>query len=303
MLIISYNLSVTLKERLSKIEALRKKILLVSVSPHTDIILRWQTMLGHLSGWAILSNQPLTRQHIQTMITSTHTHATSSLHAKVLGYKKALDHVAHEWTANPELVTLKTITALARILSVSHGSDKEIGSLITYLQAKDLNPIIQAAMAHLYFYPNRLCYLVSYLFLAKNGYDLHHWLNLEEYWSSNKEKYLKTLQETTKSATITQWLEYYSQAMIDQMEQVSTFLTAPPTSTIPSIPRSFWHLTDRQRTIIGILAEPGLTITNKDVQQRFKVSQVTASRELTKLSALGLIFPHASGRSTYYSKL
>lgn len=107
---------------------------------------------------------------------------------------------------------------------------------------------------------------------------------------------------TTKSATITQWLEYYGETMIHQLEKIVSFISAAP-ATIPSVPRAFWKLTDRQRIILEDLEEPGLMVTNKAVQAKFKVSQVTASRELNKLSTLGLIFPHASGRSTYYTKV
>jgi len=35
----------------------------------------------------------------------------------------------------------------------------------------------------------------------------------------------------------------------------------------------------------------------------FKVSQITASRDLSKLGALGLLFIHGKGRSVYYTKI
>ncbi len=302
MLIISYNLSPTLKERMAKTEALRKKILLLPASPHTELILRWQTTLDHLSGWALLSNQPSTKNDIQSIILNTHSYSTTSFQTKVLNYKKALNYVYQEWPANPESVTVNTILDLAKILSVNYGSEKEIESLLTYLQAKDMDPIIQAAVSHLFFYPNRLCYLVSLLFLTKHGYDLRGWLNLEEYWNQDKDRYLKMVQEAAQSATITRWLEYYCQAMIDQMEKIASFLSSSP-QTLHSIPRTFWRLTDRQKAIIDILGQPGSTITNKTVQSRFEVSHVTASRELSKLSSLGLIFPHGSGRSIYYTRV
>ena len=55
------------------------------------------------------------------------------------------------------------------------------------------------------------------------------------------------------------------------------------------ISSSFWDLNERQKVILGILDQPGVSITNKTVQKRFKISQITASRDLSKLAILGLL--------------
>lgn len=302
MLIISYNLSPTLQDQLAKVESLRKKILLTPVSPRNDMILRWHATLAHISGWATLSNQPLTREAILDIINSTHTKITTSLSTKVLDYKRCLDTIYLNWSASTEPATISTILDLAKTLSVNHGSEKEIGSLLTYLQAGEVNPLIQSAMTHLYFYPSRLSYLGSLLFLAKYGYDLRGWLSLEDFWSHNRDGYLKAIQQATKSATVTLWLEYFCQAIISQMEKVYASLTHP-TITIDAQPLSFWSLTDRQKAIVEQLNQPNISIANKKIQLLFKVSQITASRDLAKLVSLGLIFPHGHGRSTYYTRV
>lgn len=295
-------MSPTLKDQLAKVENLRKKILLTPVSPRTDMLLRWHAALAHLTGWASLSNQPLTRDAILEIIDSTHTKTTTSLSTKVLNYKRCLDSIYLNWPANPDPATPATILELAQTLAVSHGSEKEIASLLAYLQAGEVNPLIQSAMAHLYFYPNRLSYLASLLFLAKYGYDLRGWLSLEDYWSRDKDRYLKVIQQATESATVTLWLEYFCQAIIDQMEKVYASL-AHPTTTVDAQPFSFWYLTDRQKAIVEQLNQPGISITNKKIQSVFKVSQITASRDLAKLVSLGVIFPHGHGRSTYYTRV
>jgi Fic family protein len=53
---------------------------------------------------------------------------------------------------------------------------------------------------------------------------------------------------------------------------------------------------------MAIVDRPGTRITNKMVQKHFKVSQITASRELAKLATLGLIISIGKGRSIYYTK-
>ncbi|OGK57462.1 hypothetical protein A3H83_03340 [Candidatus Roizmanbacteria bacterium RIFCSPLOWO2_02_FULL_39_8] len=61
-------------------------------------------------------------------------------------------------------------------------------------------------------------------------------------------------------------------------------------------------LNSRQREIIQMLEDPKSRITNKQVQKKFSVSQITASRDLAKLTIVGVLFSHGKGRSTWYSK-
>ena len=86
-------------------------------------MLRWHSSFAHLSGWAQLSNQPLSRDDTLKILTSLHTKTTTPLSNKVVNYKLALDYVLQNWTANPEPVTLATILELAKILDVNHGSE------------------------------------------------------------------------------------------------------------------------------------------------------------------------------------
>jgi len=61
-------------------------------------------------------------------------------------------------------------------------------------------------------------------------------------------------------------------------------------------------LNDRQNKILERLENPNLKITNKDVQKMFGVSQITASRDLSKMANLGILLPHGKGRSVFYTK-
>lgn len=296
MLPASYTLSSSLKKSLTEIDRLYQTILTTPVSPKTENLLRWDTTLAHLSGWASLSDQPLTPAQLQDIVTRVHTKRTSPLVAKIIDYKMALNYIRERWCANPATVTFDTVKELSVILGVQHGSQPEIESLLTHLQTGILHPVIQSAMTHLSFYPNRLCYLLSLLFLAKSGYDLRGWLSLEDYWNSHKDQYLKTLQPTANSSNAL-WLDYYCQAMASQMASLKSNLISLSISPGPTASK---HLTDRQKTILNHLNTPESSITNRQVQALFKVSQITASRELARLSSSGLLIPHGSGRSTSY---
>ena len=294
MLTVAYNLSITLKTRLSKVDTLRQKILLIPTSPQTETALRWQTTLFHLEGWASLSNQPMNKTYILDTI-------NNPMAYKIVNYKNAINFVCEQWPANPTQVSFKTIDELARLLGVNHGSEKEICSLLNYLQTGQMHPLIQSATAHLYFYPSRLSYLTSLLFLTKYGYGMRGWLSLEDYWSANKQEYLLSIQQATSSANTTLWLEYFCQAVIYQMEKIIDFLNHPP-QTSHNLPKSYWQLTDRLQEILSLMEKPDISISNKKIQSTFNVSQITASRDLAKLTSLGLLIPHGHGRSTYYTR-
>ena len=294
MISISYNVSSRLKDSLIKADSLRQVILLTPVSPQTEITLRWQTPLAHLTGWASLSNQPITEESINTIVNHVHSDPSSPLAVKVLNYKNALNHIREFWTANPDPVTFTVIKELAGILAVNPGSEKEIQPLLAYLQTGQTHPLIQSATAHLYFYPSRLAYLVSLLFLAKYNYNLRGWLSLEDYWSLNKTAYLDVTQQASHSTHTTLWFEFFCRAVITQMEKVGTFLA--------SYHAPIRHLTHRQKAILALLEQPDASVSNRTVQKAFNISQVTASRNLAALASQGQLLVHGSGRSTYYTR-
>ncbi len=67
--------------------------------------------------------------------------------------------------------------------------------------------------------------------------------------------------------------------------------------------QSYFELNDRQTSILNMLDLPQGSITNRKIQKAYKVSQITASRDLAKLTTLGFLFSHGKGRSVYYTKV
>ena len=65
---------------------------------------------------------------------------------------------------------------------------------------------------------------------------------------------------------------------------------------------SLWRLSNRQKLIMEKLENPNIKITNREVAKMFAVSQITASRDLSKMVNLGILLPHGKGRSVYYTK-
>ena len=300
MFTISYNISASLKSKLAKIDNLYQTILLIPTSPGTESQLRRLSTLAHIEGWANLANQPLSKNHVEDILTKFQAKNSSDLVTKVLAYKNALNYVYQHWSANPSPVDFNAISQLAQILRVQTGSQEGIESLLAYLQNGPMHPVIQSAIIQLVFYPSRLAHLASLLFLARFGYHLRGYLNLEDYWYQNKSDYLQFIQKASKSQNASIWLDFFAQAIIIQMSAVQEYLISPPS---PSHQYALKKLAGRQKTILTYLEKPGSTIANKQVQALFGISQVTASRDLAALSISGLLAPHGSGRSTSYTKL
>ena len=83
---------------------------------------------------------------------------------------------------------------------------------------------------------------------------------------------------------------------------MTTLKTAMLSYASSPAPTTLKRLTIRQKEILYLLEKPETPITNKQIQQVFKVSQITASRDLARLSIVGLLLPHGKGRATYYTK-
>lgn len=295
----SVNITQSLKTKLSSIDDLYKQIVTQPVTPKTEIRLRQEAIINHIDGWATLANQGLTRQQIVEVLTKYQSKNATPLIAKILNYKNSLNYIRDRWSGNSSAVTFVTISELSSILDVTLIAKDSVEPILSYLYSSQLHPVIQAALAHLAFYPSRSAYLLSLLYLAKSGYDLRGWLSLEDCWSSNKDSYLKVMEQAATTDTSASWLEFFCDGMIAQMSTLKSKLKVIDT-TNQSINNYISH---RQKDIIKLVEQSDSPVTNREVQATFKVSQVTASRDLSKLSLLGLIGSRGAGRSTAYFRI
>ncbi len=300
MILNSFTVTPTSKTKLIKIDNLFKEIMVIPLSPKKENDLRNQAIISHLEGWASLANQPLTKQQLVEMLGLYQAKNNSPLIAKVLGYKNAINYVRENWTGNYSPVTYQTICELFNILDVSLLPQESVEPILAQLNVKELHPVIQAGLVHLAFYPSRSAYLLSLLYLSKSGYDLRGWLSLENCWSQNKESYLKVIQDAASHATSTQWLEYFCEAVILQMAKVKSDLIELTNIPHQNVSK---YINKRQEDIIEFIQQSPIPVTNRQIQAQFNISQVTASRDLAKLSIAGLIATHGSGRSTSYTKI
>lgn len=311
MFSISYNASSILMEQIKKIDSLRTQLLLTPISPKTELKLRWEAMIQRIYWSLALSGNTLTKNEMIRLITNQNKDNLTSEERDVIEYKKGLDYISHEWLASTKTVSTETILSLHELACPGRFilTETKIESFFDYLKSSTEHPVIQAAIAqigliHLRPFTNgngRTARLLALLFLYKYGFDFRGLLCLEEYWRRD----ITTLQFETKLSiergNVTNWLEYFAKAVVTQLEKTTQQILAKRGES--NLPGAVWELNDRQKEILAHMENPALTMTNKKVQKMFRISQITASRDLSKLAILGLLFAHGKGRSVYYTRI
>ena len=312
---LSYNLSPVLKDRLEKADTLRKEILLAPIPPSLKLKLHWNTLIDRIVNSLALSEIEVKKTEIVKVLSSYGTglgEARSEEAQDIVNYKKAFDYIQHNWLVSKRNVTVKDILILYDIVSdgellITQASLQEI---LDYVQARDDHPIIQGGLASIgtlkaqpFSTDNeKLSRLIYYLFFYKYGYDILGFIELEEVWVENKVGYLESLRIGVNATSVTIWLEFFANSVVLQLESVYKSIESGSSESWERND-STSEISDRQKKILSLIDQPGSTITNRTVQKKFNVSQITASRDLSKLTLLGLLFHHGKGRSVYYTRV
>lgn len=231
---------------------------------------------------------------------------------EVLKFKQALDHISQNWLGSENSVNARALIELHQIIGNGRLRVPQSGLqyLLDYLQAKSENPIIQAGVVNiemekmqLFQEHNKLiANLASLVFLYKHGYDFRGFLAYEVEWMEDDNNFRYNYERAQESVNLTLWLEYFAGCILRQAEALAQAIEKPKSATL-DLQKSFWELNERQKSILSYLDQPQGTITNRQIQKRYKTSQITASRDLAKLTNLGYLFSHGKGRSVYYTKI
>jgi len=311
MLAFSYTISLQLRETLNVINRLRIQILSLPLPPKTETKLAWEGTA--IRTWASLSLAGLNApKHEVATILANPTRPTRAISA-ILGLRHAYDYIHDQWRANPRPVSLSAVETLFGLayptqpiaFSLIEPSLKEF---LSYVDAQEEHPVIQAAIAHIHILtipelpePGLFARLVHYVFLAKYGFDIRGYVTPERIWQTDEATYTRLVTAYRRDHTLTRWLEYIAQSMQINLETILADIRESRFHI--EYPASFWELSDRQKEILRLMDNPQASITNRQVHKRFKVSQITASRDLAKLTSLGLLYPHGKGRAVYYTKI
>lgn len=311
----SYTLSDTLKASLQKTDTLRIQILIAPLSPKSELKYRWESMLDRIYYTLILDQTSVQKRTLVNLLTATpqirkHKQPTAE-EKQVLMYKQGLDLIEHEWLVPNKPVTMKSVVNMHMLACPGkyRKGETELGQLMDYLAANPDHPVIQAAVIYACIHRinaftegnGRMASLLALTMLYKAGYDCRGMISLEKEWLNQPQIFQEKLHLGMNSAYMTGWIEYVAETLATSLEKKLQDIKVPYQT--PEKAKTFFDLNNRQKAIMTIFNEPGIKITNRDMQKRFKISQITASRDLAHLVLLGLIVPHGKGRSIYYTKL
>lgn len=308
----SYRLSDQLQVALKNINSLRSDLLLSVITPEKEMRLRWQTAIDRIYWSLTFSHTALSKSEIEKLIRTHVRKQPTPAQQEALAYKKGLDYIAQNWLASLEPVSSITVLLLHQIacqgkLKVSQESLK---LTLAYFQGSSEHPVIQAGLVHFQILAlspftndnEKMSRLLSYLFLYKEGFDCRGLLVTDEYFRRNATDYQQIFKQTLQTGTQTLWLEYFAKAVQSSLEKALEEISKEKSRVIEKNSSTF-KLNERQKQILTLLENPDMTIANRQVQHLFKISQITASRDLANLSLLGLLFSHGKGRSVYYTRI
>lgn len=303
----SYHISANLNASLKQIDILRRDILLTPIPPRIELRYRWDALVDKIRWSLSLDGESLDKTEIASIMINLNRKKLSPLEKDVYRYRYAFEYLFREWLGSKKSITVKAVVYLHDL--IGRGKIKEetaIKNILDYLEAGTEHPILQASIAHIELIGaapftqgnGQSARLLSYIFLYKQGYDMHGMLVLEEYFKRNKKMHDELATQAIANGNITPWLEYAANGVVTQLMHLKKKIIDQTQSATKLL-----DLTERQQTILSFLEQPGSRITNKKCKTLFGISQITSSRELAKLVALGVIFPHGKGRSVFYTKV
>ena len=311
----SYTLSDQLKASLQKTDALRIQMLITPLPPKAELKIRWEAMLDRVYYTLILDKSSVQKRTLVDVLTASPQIKKRKLptpeEKQVTRFKHGLDLIEQEWLVTDKPVTVRAVINLHTLACSGQyrTGDTELPQLMSYLEANPDHPVVQAAVVYACMYRidaftegnGRIASLLALLLLYKAGYDCRGLLALEKEWLNQPQVYHEKLEQGMHSSYMTSWIEYFAETLAGNLERKLQDMKVPLKTSESS--KSFFDLNNRQKAIMSMLNEPGIRITNRDIQKQFKISQITSSRDLAHLVLLGLLVPHGKGRSVFYTKL
>lgn len=177
----------------------------------------------------------------------------------------------------------------------------KLDELMQFINTSDEKGPIIAALAHFDFekiHPfldgnGRVGRTLSTLILKTKGYELRGLVSFEEYLENNRQYYYDCL--NTKSADITDFVEFFLQAMAHEAELVLSQL-----KSLPQVEEIEETLLPRRQEILSIIRDHQL-VSFDMLQRRFiKVPSSTLHYDLKQLLKLQLIQKKGSTRGACY---
>jgi len=302
---------------LNRLETIRQQIILYPLSPKRELGLQFQATVDRVRYGLALTDQQILPDKIKTILENQIVFAMQDkakdkdlVQNNILRYKLSLDYIKREWRLSSQRITVATLLHLYSLTGNPKIaiSEKELQDIINYLHASADNPFIQAALAKLQIrrlladqtQTELFSTMSSYLFLYQSGMDCRGLLILEKPWVEDSKLFKGYYATATAKPNVTGWLEYFVKTVSTQLELTYQSLVQSQTRLEEE---KIGKLNERQKVIMTLLDDPQAIITNRTIQKIFHISPITASRDLARLSMLGLLIQQGKGRSVRYTRI
>lgn len=172
--------------------------------------------------------------------------------------------------------------------------------------SEKIDPLILAGIFHkqmVIIHPfmdgnGRTTRLATKVLIAEMGLNTFNLFSFENYYNKNVTKYFQTVgefgnyYELAKNIDFTNWLEYFTEGIIDELLRVQKLL--PEIAVNPESQLQSYHL-----KILEFIREKGF-IADRDYAKLGSRAKATRALDFQKLIDLGLIERKGKGRATYY---
>jgi len=183
-----------------------------------------------------------------------------------------------------------------------------INELLDFVhQEKELiDPLIIAGIFHKQFviiHPfmdgnGRTCRLATKVLLTQIGLNTFNLFSFENYYNKNVTRYFQKVglegnyYDLTEQIDFTDWLEYFTEGIIDELLRVKKILSISTVS-----PQN--ELQPHHKMILDFIEKKGF-IADKDYAQMTQRAKATRALDFQKLIKMKLIVRKGKGRATYY---
>lgn len=327
---------------LARISAARELVLNSPLIPKWMVTLRREAIIRSAHSSTSIEGNKLSLEQVSDLAYGREVMASRKDKQEVLNYLKVLENL--ESLTDGEKITEKDILNIHRMLTqntLEDSSDcgvyrkryvvvgnrltgeiifkpppnedvpqlmKDLVGWLNSLEAKELDPVIEAGIAHYEFVRihsfidgnGRTARVLASQILYLRGFDFKQFFCLDDYYDSDRLSYYRVLQSVNqKTLDLTNWLEYFVEGVNVSINVVKERVIRLSSERLKKTKRGQIALTERQMKIVEFINLHG-KITNKDAREMFKVSPQAAYKEIVKLVKLEVIEPAGKGRSLSY---
>ena len=327
---------------LTKISASREIILNSPLIPKWEVTLRREAIIHSAHSSTSIEGNRLSLDQVSDLAFGQEVMATRKDKQEVLNYLKVLENL--DKLTEGDKITEKGILNIHRMLTaetLENSSDcgayrnryvvvgnrltgeiifrppanEEVPGLVRELvewlnsdEAKELDPIIAAGVAHYEFvriHPfvdgnGRTARVLATLILYLRGFDTKQFFCIDDYYDFDRPAYYRALQSVNqKTLDVTNWLEYFAEGVAVSIDAVKERVVRLSSERLRKAKKGQIALTERQMMIIEHIQRNGI-ITAGEVAKMFAVTRQAAFKELSKLVDLGVIKLVGTGRGAHY---